>query len=102
MYAIIDACGKQYRVEEGDIIFVDKMNVGEGETVTFDKVIALSKDGDLTLGNPIEGASVTGVVLRNARAKKIMVFKYKAKKTYRRMRGHRQPYSKVQIQTINA
>lgn len=102
MYAIIDTCGKQYRVEEGDIIFVDKMNVNEGEVVTFDKVIAVSKDGDLKIGNPVEGASVTGVVLRNARAKKIMVFKYKAKKTYRRMRGHRQPYSKVQIQTIQA
>ncbi len=102
MYAIIDTCGKQYRVEEGDIIFVDKMDVNEGETVTFDKVIALSKDGELTVGNPVAGASVTGIVLRNARTKKIMVFKYKAKKTYRRMRGHRQPYSKVQIQSIQA
>ncbi len=101
MYAVIDACGKQYRVEEGDIIFVDKMNAAEGDVVTFDKVIAASVDGELKLGNPIENASVTAVVLRNARAGKIMVFKYKAKKNYRRMRGHRQPYSKVQIQSIN-
>lgn len=102
MYAVIETCGKQYRVEEGDIIFVDKMDAVEGDIVTFDKVIAASVNGELKLGNPIEGASVTAVVLRNARAKKIMVFKYKAKKTYRRMKGHRQPYSKVQIQTIQA
>ena len=101
MYAVIDTCGKQYRVEEGDVIFVDRLDANEGDLVTFDKVIAASADGKLTLGNPIKGASVTAVVLRNARAKKIMVFKYKPKKTYRRMRGHRQPYSKVQIQTIN-
>ena len=101
MYAIIDTCGKQYRVQEGDVIFVDRLAVSEGELVTFDKVLALSDDNGLKVGNPVEGASVTGVVLRNARAKKIMVFKYKAKKTYRRSRGHRQPYSKVQIQTIN-
>jgi len=102
MYAIIDTCGKQYRVEEGDIIFVDKMNVAEGETVTFDKVLVLSDGSELKLGKAVAEATVTGVVLRNARAKKIMVFKYKAKKTYRRMRGHRQPYTKVQIQSINA
>ncbi len=103
MYAVIETGGKQYRVEEGDTIFVEKMEANEGETISFDKVVAVSVDGELKVGAPlVEGATVSATVIRKAKGKKIMVFKYKAKKNERRRKGHRQPYTKVQIVSIQA
>ncbi len=103
MYALLEACGKQYKVQEEEVVFFDKLEKQEGEEVTFENVLAVSKDGNLTFGSPsIEGASVTGKVIGHGKDKKIIVFKYKAKKTYRKKQGHRQPYTKVQILKINA
>lgn len=103
MYAIIETGGKQYRVQEGDVLFIEKLNVTEGETVDFDKVLAVSNGTDLTVGAPIvEGAKVSATVEKNGKGKKIIVFKYKAKKDYRKKQGHRQPYTKVKIEKINA
>jgi large subunit ribosomal protein L21 len=102
MYAIVKTGGKQYKVAEGDVIFVEKLNV-EGDAVTFDEVLLVSKDGKLVVGSPVvAGATVTGKVLKHGKAKKIIVYKYKAKKNYRRKQGHRQPYTQVQIEKINA
>ena len=102
MYAIIETGGKQYKVEEGDVIFIEKLNVPAGETFTFDKVLALSKDDSLTVGSPIvEGATVTASVVEEGKGKKLTVFRYKAKKTYSRKLGHRQPFTKVTISAIN-
>lgn len=94
--------GKQYRVAEGDILFIEKLPVEAGETVTFDQVLAILDDEkDSVIGAPtVEGASVTAKVVKNGKAKKITVFKYKAKKNYRRHQGHRQPYTQVQIDAI--
>ena len=101
MFAIIETCGKQYKVSEGDVIFIDKLAVEADETVTFDKVLMADKDGNLTVGAPyVAGASVTATVVKNGKGKKIYVFKYKAKKNEKKKIGHRQPYTKVQIQTI--
>ena len=95
MFAILETGGKQYKVSEGDIIFVEKLDAEVGATVEFDNVKALSKDGVLKVGAPnVEGVKVTATVVRQAKAKKIYVFKYKKKI------GHRQPYTKVQIATI--
>lgn len=103
MYAIIATGGKQYRVQEGDIIFVEKLDAEVDSAVEFNNVIAVSADGKLSLGKPVvEGASVTGKVLAQGKEKKVIVYKYKAKKDYRRKQGHRQPYTKVQIEKINA
>lgn len=103
MYAIIETGGKQYKIQEGDVIFVERIKADEGENVTFDKVLAVSKDGNITFGNPvIETANVSGKILGHGKGKKIIVFKFKAKKGYRRKQGHRQPYTKVQIDKINA
>ncbi|SHJ00914.1 50S ribosomal protein L21 [Lutispora thermophila] len=103
MYAIIRTGGKQYRVTEGDVIFVEKLPYAEGEKVKFDEVLLVGGDGEIKTGTPvISGASVEGTVLKNGKAKKIIVFKYKPKKDYRRKQGHRQPYTKVQIDKINA
>lgn len=103
MYAIIETGGKQYKVQEGDAIYVEKLSAGEGETVQFDRVLLVSKDGQLQIGNPtVNGATVTGKVERHGRGKKIVVFKYKPKKNYHKKQGHRQPYSKVVIEKINA
>ncbi|WP_166238825.1 50S ribosomal protein L21 [Paenibacillus turpanensis] len=103
MYAIIETGGKQYKVQEGDVLFIEKLFAGEGETVTFDQVIAVSKDSGLVAGSPlVAGASVTAKVEKHGRGEKIIVFKYKAKKNYRRKQGHRQPYTKVVIEKIQA
>ena len=102
MFAIIETGGKQYKVNEGDIIFVEKLDVNEGETVTFDKVMALSTGDDFKVGTPIvEGAKVEANVVKNGKAKKIYVMKYKSKKNEKKKIGHRQPYTKVQITKIS-
>lgn len=103
MYAIIETGGKQYKVQEGDVLFLEKISSEEGETVVFDKVLAVSDGDAFTVGTPtVEGVSVTGKVLGHGKSKKIIIFKYKPKKGYRRKQGHRQPYTKVQIEKINA
>jgi LSU ribosomal protein L21P len=100
MYAIIETGGKQLKVEEGQTIFVEKLDVPEGETVTFDKVLFVGGE-NVKIGAPyVEGATVTGKVEKHGRAKKIIVFKYKPKKNYRKKQGHRQPYTKVVIEKI--
>lgn len=103
MYAVIETGGKQLKVEEGSVIFVEKLDVQEGETYTFDKVVALG-DSALKLGKPyVKGATVTCKVEKQGKAKKIIVFKYKAKKgSTRRKQGHRQPYTKLTVESINA
>ena len=100
MYAIIETGGKQYRVQNGDTIYVEKLNAEVDEVVTFDKVVAIS-DGELKVGTPyVDGAVVKGTVLKNGKGKKITVFTYKPKKSSSRKMGHRQPYTKVQINEI--
>ena len=101
MYAIIKTGGKQYRVAEGDVITIEKLEATADETVTFDEVLTVVNDGDVKVGTPlVNGAKVTGTVLEQGKAKKILVFKYKAKSNYRRRQGHRQPFTKVQIKKI--
>ncbi len=103
MYAIIETGGKQVKVTEGEIVYIEKLDVAADETVTFDRVLACGEVGEAKLGNPyVAGATVTGKVLKNGKSPKIMVYKYKAKKNYRRRQGHRQPYTKVQIEKVNA
>jgi large subunit ribosomal protein L21 len=103
MYAIIETGGKQYKVQEGDVVFVEKLPVDKEETVKFDKVLAVSSDENTNFGKPyVEGASVSAKVLKQGKEKKVIVFKFKAKKGYRRKQGHRQPYTKVQIEKIEA
>ena len=102
MYAIIETGGKQVKVEEGQAIFIEKLNVEAGETVTFDKVLFVGGE-NVKVGSPVvEGATVTAKVEKQGRAKKIVVFKLKAKKNYRRKQGHRQPYTKLVVEAINA
>ncbi len=101
MYAIIEACGKQYKVTEGDVVFFEKLDAEEGKTVTFDNIVLVSDDKNIQVGNPyVEGIKVEGKVVSHGKGKKILVFKYKAKKNYRRTQGHRQPYTKVEITGI--
>ena len=102
MYAIVDISGKQYKVQEGDIVFVDRLeNEEEGNKVTFDRVIMISDDKKVTIGqDTVKGAKVEASVVGHGKAKKIVVYKYKAKKNYRRTQGHRQPYTKIQIEKI--
>jgi len=100
--AIIATGGKQYRVSEGDVIFVEKLNAEADEKVTFDKVLAVMSDDANTFGTPVvEGATVTGTVVKNGKSKKVIVYKMHPKKNYRRKQGHRQPYTKVQIDKIS-
>ena len=102
-HAIIETGGKQYRVAEGDVIFIEKLNAEAGEAVKFDRVLAVIDEAGSVFGKPvIEGATVSANVVKNGKSKKIRVFKMKPKKGYRRTQGHRQPYTKVQIETINA
>ena len=101
MYAIIESCGKQYKVAEGDVVFFEKLDAEEGKKVTFDKVILVSNDKKIEVGAPyVKGIKVEGKVVSHGKGKKILVFKYKAKKNYRRTQGHRQPYTKVEITKI--
>ena len=101
MYAIIESCGRQYKVAEGDVVFFEKLDAEEGKKVTFDKVILVSDDKKVQVGNPyVKGIKVEGKVVSHGKGKKILVFKYKAKKNYRRTQGHRQPYTKVEITNI--
>ena len=100
MYAIIATGGKQYRVSEGDVIYIEKIDAQVDSTVSFD-VLLVGNDGDVRVGTPIvEGAKVEGKVVGQVRGEKIVVFKYKSKKNYRRKQGHRQPYTKVEITKI--
>jgi len=102
MYAVIETGGKQYKVQEGDVVFIEKLEAEDGAEVVFDKVLAVSGEGRLTFGKPlVENASVTAKVIGHGKGDKIIVFKFKPKKGYRRKMGHRQPYTKVQIQKIN-
>jgi large subunit ribosomal protein L21 len=102
MYAIIETGGKQVKVEAGQAIYIEKLTAGEGETVTFDKVLFVGGD-NVKVGSPlVAGATVTGKVEKQGRQKKIIVFKYKAKKNNRKKQGHRQAYTKVMIEAINA
>ena len=103
MYAIIKTGGKQYRVAEGDVITVGKLAANEGDAVTFDEVLTVVKDDEVVVGKPVvEGAKVTAKVEAQGKDKKILVFKYKAKSNYRRRQGHRQPFTKVVIEKIEA
>ena len=103
MYAIVKTGGKQYKVAPGDVISIEKLNAEAGEAVKFDRVLAVIDEEGSVFGKPvIEGATVSANVVKNGKSKKIRVFKMKPKKGYRRTQGHRQPYTKVQIETINA
>ena len=100
MYAVIESCGKQYKVAQGDVVFFEKLDNEEGKKVTFDKVVLVS-DEKVQVGNPyVKGVKVEGKVVAHGKGKKIIVFKMKAKKNYRRKQGHRQPYTKIEITAI--
>lgn len=100
MYAVIETGGKQYRVQEGDVITVEKLNAEAGDVVTFDKVLVLGEGKDVKVGTPYLDAAVTGTVVENGKGQKVIIFKYKAKKDYRKKQGHRQPYTLVEITSI--
>jgi len=103
MYAIIETGGKQYKVSEGDQVFIEKLDKEEGKTVNFDKILAFSDDNKLQTGKPyLKNVKVSGKVVKNGKAKKIVVFKFKAKKGYKRTQGHRQPYTCVEITNVKA
>ena len=103
MYAVLTTGGKQYRVQEGDVLFVEKLNAEVDSTVELTEVLAVAKDGEIKVGAPVvEGAKVVAKVLAQGKAKKVVVFKYKRKKDYRRKNGHRQPYTKLVIEKIEA
>ena len=100
MYAIIATGGKQYRVSEGDVIYIEKIDAQVDSTVSFD-VLLMGNDGDVKIATPVvEGVKVEGKVVGQIRGEKIVVYKYKSKKNYRRKQGHRQPYTKVEITKI--
>ena len=102
-HAVIVSGGKQYRVAEGDVIYIEKLEAAAGDSVKFDQVLAVVDGDDVRFGTPvIEGASVSANVVKNGKSAKIRVYKMKPKKGYRRTQGHRQPYTKVQIESINA
>ena len=104
MYAVIESCGKQYKVAEGDVVFFEKLDAEEGKKITFDKVVLVSDDGKVQVGNPyVKGVKVNAKVEKQGKAKKIIVYKYKAKKgSSHRKQGHRQPYTKLTIESIEA
>lgn len=101
MYAIIETGGKQYRVTEGDVVRVEKLEVEEGQAIKFDKVLLVAENGKVVFGKPyLDGVTVEAVVEKQGKNKKIIVFKYKPKKDYRKKQGHRQPYTQVKIGKI--
>ena len=103
MHAIIVTGGKQYKVTEGDVLYIEKLNAEAGEEITFDKVLAVLDGDNATFGTPVvEGATVTANVVKNGKGKKVRIFKYTPKKGYRKRQGHRQPYTKVEITKVNA
>lgn len=103
MYAVVTTGGKQYRVQEGDVLFVEKLDADVDGTVELTEVLAVAKDGEIKVGTPVvEGAKVVAKVLAQGKAKKVVVFKFKPKKDYRRKNGHRQPYTKIVIEKIEA
>ena len=103
MHAIIETGGKQYKVTEGDTLFIEKLEAEAGQAITFDKVLAILDGDRATFGAPVvEGASVAATVVKNGKGKKVRIFKYNPKKGYRKRQGHRQPYTKVQIGAIKA
>ncbi|NLP43340.1 MAG: 50S ribosomal protein L21 [Peptococcaceae bacterium] len=103
MYAVIASGGKQYKVQEGDIINVEKLAVAEGESLTIDQVLLVAKDGDVKVGTPtVAGASIVAKVIEHGKGDKVIAFRYKPKKSVRVKKGHRQPYTKLAIEKINA
>lgn len=103
MYAIIETGGKQYQVTEGDVLYIEKLEVEAEQTISFDKVIAVGGENGFKLGTPyVDGTSVEATVLKNGKAKKITVFTYKPKKSEKKKQGHRQPYTQVRIDAIKA
>ena len=101
MYAIVKTGGKQYKVAEGDVLFVEKLEANAGDVVTLNEVLACTKNGELVVGSPVvEGASVQAKVVEQGKAKKVVVYKYKAKKNVRKKQGHRQPYTKLKVVSI--
>ena len=103
MYAIIETGGKQYKVEAGDVLFIEKLDVEADSEVTFDKVIAVGAEDGIKVGAPyVDGATVSAKAIKNGKGKKVVVFTYKPKKHAKRKKGHRQPYTKVEISSINA
>ena len=101
MYAIIESCGKQYKVSEGDVVYFEKLDKEEGKKISFDKVVLVSNEEKIEIGAPyVKGVKVEGKVVAQGKSKKIIVYKYKPKKNYRRTQGHRQPYTKVEITNI--
>ena len=100
MYAVIETGGKQYRAQAGEVITVGKLNAEAGETVTFDKVLLMSDGKEVKVGTPYLSEAVTGSVVENGKGKKVIIFKYKAKKDYRKKQGHRQPYTMVKIESL--
>ena len=102
MYAIIETGGKQYKVAEGDVVYIEKLDQEAGDTVKFDQVLAILDGDKATFGTPVvEGAKVEATVVKNGKGKKVRVYKYKAKKGYHKRQGHRQPYTKVEIGKIS-
>lgn len=103
MYAIIETGGKQYRVQEGDVINVEKLNAAAGDTIEIDNVLLVEKDGSVMVGTPVvEGAKVIAKVIEHGKGKKVIAFRYKPKKHVRVKKGHRQPYTKISVETIRA
>ena len=103
MYAIIKTGGKQYKVSEGDTLCIEKIEAAEGDTVVFDQVLTYVNDADVKIGKPcVEGAKVTAKVAKQGKGVKVLVFKYRAKSNYRKRQGHRQPYTQVEITSIEA
>ena len=101
MYAVIKTGGKQYRVQEGDVITIEKLNANVGDKVEFDEVLVLGEGADIKVGTPfLDGVKVFGTVTENGKGKKVIIFKYKSKKDYRKKQGHRQPYTMVKIESL--
>lgn len=102
MYAIVETGGKQYRVTPGDMLQVELLKVEKGEKLSLDKVLLVADDDGVKIGNPfLEGATVDATIMDHGKSKKVLVFKYKSKKNYRRLRGHRQNFTEIRIDSIN-